>query len=90
MCSNITTCITQAVVRNGRVIRPRPFCDVHKVIPLETGIPVSDILRDDHLQEAIRTRAYFLWEQAGRPHGHSDYFWALARSEFDLWNGGVK
>jgi hypothetical protein len=27
----------------------------------------------------IRARAYFLWEQDGRPHGRADEFWERAR-----------
>lgn len=34
----------------------------------------SESLSDD----AIRQRAYFLWEADGRPHGHSDHYWKLA------------
>jgi hypothetical protein len=31
--------------------------------------------------EAIRQRAYFLWEQDGRPEGRADHYWHLARDE---------
>ena len=33
------------------------------------------------VERAIRTRAYELWEEAGRPHGRSDEFWHAARAE---------
>jgi hypothetical protein len=33
------------------------------------------------IEEAIRRRAYELWEHAGMPHGRSDEFWHAARSE---------
>ena len=33
------------------------------------------------IEEAIRRRAYELWEDAGRPDGRSDEFWHAARLE---------
>jgi len=33
------------------------------------------------IEEAIRRRAYELWEQAGGPHGRSEEFWHAARLE---------
>ena len=33
------------------------------------------------IEEAIRRRAYELWEHAGMPHGRSDEFWHAARFE---------
>ncbi len=38
--------------------------------------------RDDIL-EPIRTRAYALWEQAGRPDGGDLEFWERARKEIE-------
>lgn len=38
--------------------------------------------RDDIL-EPIRTRAYLLWEQAGRPEGGDLAFWERARQEIE-------
>ncbi len=38
--------------------------------------------RDDVL-EPIRTRAYKLWEQAGRPEGGDVEFWERARQEIE-------
>ena len=38
--------------------------------------------RDDVL-EPIRTRAYLLWEQAGRPEGGDLEFWERARKEIE-------
>ena len=32
-------------------------------------------------EQAIRDRAYFLWEAAGRPEGTGDHFWHLAQAE---------
>ena len=31
--------------------------------------------------DAIRTRAYLLWEADGRPFGRDDHYWGLALSE---------
>src|SRR5580704_12945842 len=39
----------------------------------------SSIMSD--IEEAIRGRAYELWEHAGRPEGQSDEFWHAARLE---------
>lgn len=71
-------------------IGPHPFCDAHKMIPVNAGIPVNDVLRGEDLRAAVQKRAYFLWKEDGRPHGRSDYFWGLAKTEFELWNGWVK
>ena len=35
------------------------------------------------LLEAIRVRAYFLWEKAGRPGGGDMEFWEEARQEIE-------
>ncbi|MCW4116876.1 DUF2934 domain-containing protein [Aurantimonas sp. MSK8Z-1] len=32
---------------------------------------------------AVRDRAYFLWEQAGRPSGREHEFWAQASREIE-------
>ena len=38
------------------------------------------------LEDAIRRRAYELWEEAGCPEGRSDEFWHAARDELkDDW-----
>lgn len=34
-------------------------------------------------EEQIRTRAYFLWEQAGDPKGTPDEYWDRARDEVE-------
>ena len=39
------------------------------------------------LEDVIRTRAYFLWEQAGRPDGDGQRFWFQAQSEIGNPNG---
>ena len=36
------------------------------------------------IEEAIRRRAYELWEHAGRPEGRSEEFWHAARAELDV------
>ena len=41
--------------------------------PTSTGGIVSD--------EAIRQRAYFMWEADGRPEGRNDHYWHLAHAE---------
>ena len=43
--------------------------------------------RDDIL-EPIRTRAYLLWEQAGRPEGGDLEFWERARREVEAEQAG--
>lgn len=43
--------------------------------------------RDDIL-EPIRTRAYLLWEQAGRPEGGDLDFWDRARREIEAEQAG--
>ncbi len=37
----------------------------------------------DDILEPIRLRAYFLWEQAGRPAGGDLEFWDQARKEIE-------
>ncbi|WAJ27877.1 DUF2934 domain-containing protein [Antarcticirhabdus aurantiaca] len=36
----------------------------------------------DH-DEAVRERAYYLWEKAGRPFGREHEFWAQASREIE-------
>ena len=36
------------------------------------------------LDDVIRTRAYFLWEQAGRPGGDGAQFWLEAQREMGI------
>ena len=33
--------------------------------------------------DAVRRRAYFLWEKAGRPNGSEHHFWAEAAREIE-------
>ncbi|AIP35510.1 hypothetical protein DR64_6630 [Paraburkholderia xenovorans LB400] len=35
------------------------------------------------LEEQIRTRAYYLWEQAGEQKGTPDEYWEQARAEIE-------
>jgi hypothetical protein len=44
---------------------------------LDGGRPESENLFD----QAIRERAYFLWEQAGKPEGRPQAFWDLAMDQ---------
>ena len=37
---------------------------------------------EDH-DDAIRKRAYLLWEQAGKPQGREHEFWAQASAEIE-------
>ena len=41
--------------------------------PADTAAIVSE--------DAIRQRAYFMWESDGRPEGRGDYYWHLAHEE---------
>lgn len=49
------------------------------------------IRRDANLAEAIRSTAYFLWEQDGRPEGRAQHYWLKAKQAhmrqlaFDRW-----
>jgi len=40
-----------------------------------------DQLTDSPDHERVRLRAYYLWEQAGRPDGLEEEFWAQAQQE---------
>lgn len=49
-------------------------------------------LKDVPLEEYIRTRAYYLWEEAGRPDGNEVEYWEKAAEEHNgywlpFWNG---
>jgi hypothetical protein len=50
----------------------------HDEIPADE-IPDGEIPADEVLEARIRTRAYHLWEQDGRPHGRDEEFWERAR-----------
>ena len=54
------------VSRGGQLT---PYGDPHRVLA-ETKAGLDQFVRD---------RAYFLWEQAGRPEGHTDDFWHQAQ-----------
>ncbi len=43
----------------------------------------------DELLAAIRLRAYFLWEKAGRPDGGDIAFWDEARRQIDQERAGA-
>lgn len=38
---------------------------------------------NDDLAPRVRERAYFLWEEAGRPYGREYEFWAAAAHEIE-------
>jgi hypothetical protein len=42
------------------------------------GTPESEYA----FEQAVRERAYFLWEQAGRPEGRPQAFWDLAVDQY--------
>lgn len=52
-----------------------------------TGAPADDSIEErlEHggvtFEEAVRVRAYHLWERAGRPDGDGGEFWREARAE---------
>jgi Protein of unknown function (DUF2934) len=35
----------------------------------------------DAIEQAVRERAYELWDHAGRPNGRSDEFWFAAKAQ---------
>jgi len=43
----------------------------------------GDMANGGRLLEAIRLRAYFLWEKAGRPAGGDITFWEEARTQIE-------
>lgn len=44
-------------------------------------MPSKSIAASVPSEDAIRTRAYLLWEADGRPFGRDDHYWGLALSE---------
>ena len=40
-------------------------------------------MADDDMLEAIRVRAYYLWEQAGCPEGGDIEFWERAKGDVE-------
>lgn len=40
-------------------------------------------MNDDKNHDQVRTRAYHIWETAGRPDGDHDSHWHQARAEVD-------
>jgi hypothetical protein len=51
--------------------------------PLEPQSDDLGVLTEtkEGLDQIVRERAYFLWEQAGRPEGQSDAFWHQAQHQ---------
>lgn len=41
----------------------------------------KSISPDTDAEEAIRNRAYLMWEADGRPEGRAEHYWHLAQSE---------
>jgi hypothetical protein len=37
----------------------------------------------DHTEQRIRETAYHLWEKDGRPLGHAEHYWEMARNIAD-------
>ncbi len=46
---------------------------------VEPPVVLSDYYRDE---EEVRTRAYYMWVNAGRPEGQDAQFWAAAEREY--------
>jgi len=60
--------------------------DRERLMPVgKPGVRVGDskTLTEDERTEWISKRAYFLWEQAGRPEGRDAEHWEQAISDFD-------
>ncbi|MEA2741521.1 MAG: hypothetical protein QOH05_4828 [Acetobacteraceae bacterium] len=53
---------------------------------------VTDHAKDQAIRELIAVRAYELWENQGRPHGHDSLHWQAAAQEIIscLPNGATK
>lgn len=49
--------------------------------PKATAAPVQKVSPNTDLQQAIRFRAYSIYEQRGREHGHDLDDWLIAESE---------
>ena len=62
---------------------PRPAPPVPE-ISLQPQDPVPE---RGAMDDVIRTRAYVLWEQAGRPDGDGERFWLQAQCEIGNPNG---
>jgi hypothetical protein len=41
-------------------------------------------------EDAVRTRAYLMWEADGRPFGRDDHYWGLATAEMAAAAGAGK
>ena len=44
-------------------------------------MPANDTITTSLSEDAVRTRAYLMWEADGRPFGRDDHYWQLAMSE---------
>ncbi|MBY0461298.1 MAG: DUF2934 domain-containing protein [Gemmataceae bacterium] len=58
---------------------PAEAADATRLQPTAPAQPPSD--------EQVRARAYFLWEQAGRPDGDGAEFWVRAEQELAAQGG---
>jgi hypothetical protein len=61
--------------------RPRPQPRPTPPAPDISLQPEQPVYDTGALEDVIRTRAYFLWEQAGRPAGDGTQFWFEAQRE---------
>jgi hypothetical protein len=64
---------------DGRQMQTEQF---HDHVGARRNFEVQDHLRSDlQYQERVRTRAYELWDQEGRPHGRDHVHWQMAEQE---------
>jgi hypothetical protein len=71
---------------------PFPFRRCMHTMPIDeprVTIAQEDDMEEPILEEQLRTLAYQLWEQAGRPDGRSDEFWQQAQHELGVQTNGL-
>jgi len=66
-----------AMVTEKRTRKPKSVTSSPKV----TAAPVQQVSVSTDSQEAIRSRAYSIYEQRGREHGHDLDDWLIAEAE---------
>jgi hypothetical protein len=75
---------SKAPDENGQETAPAPQRSITVAAPEATAAPAavkSTASRRKITTDLIAARAYILWEQQGRPHGHDVANWLLAESQ---------
>ncbi|HSV30211.1 MAG TPA: DUF2934 domain-containing protein, partial [Candidatus Omnitrophota bacterium] len=71
--AELVTTATLAAARSGTPQAIEPL--------IAMDLSLSKLLSDATLEQMTRDRAYYLWQEAGCPHGNDQEYWFTAANE---------